>query len=467
MKKIDDNFISLKKSLEQNPKSVFISYSHDSNNHIDWVSRLADGLRMKSFQVIRDLDLNPELEINDIFPESGNRYERTLFQRSYELEKAYQQTFREIQILDGTFTFRSPQSLKSVASEISQEYLSKIIKMISLIQCCQNVILVNTPRYIRDTTIDGDQPGGFAFLEFQFLLHQLKRKPSKMPKVISILKSGQGCHFSQAGVPFPTLDFRNDEIYSINLDVLIDYLDIPIKDLRWKYLQRTASYLGSTHPVIIYINDLVINKTDRDIAYTYLFLCTIRCPIGKSLIDQLIPKINPNCLDKYLQEAKGRKYKHYLTLKKFKTPTEVIHGLGAFAVTRLKRKYRLALKLSRLFGNDDLSSMLIAIARDSEIRDSFADPDVIDDLSDTISKLYPNIQVQQDKMSIPDLPPLFSLTDYQEWIYRALEAGDIGRALQIKEERDKWYYKWKGGESSKSPVPFFRRIAKLIRRIFI
>jgi hypothetical protein len=240
---------------------IFISYSHDSEEHMRWVWKLAINFRRQGLKVIFDQDANPEPEKPD------------------ENIKSMLEFFRIHQRAAGvtpTGIFRSSVELPDDRELPARWriYKENIYRLISQISECRFVLLIHTPRFFEETNVpmSGPHEAGLVLEEYVELHNSIARDPLKH-RVISILRSGEKWHYGPANCRYFHLDFRENNTYARDLAILLQYLSYPPEEESWPseglsgYLQTDGL---STHRAIEYINRLSADPGIRQLGYSVL-----------------------------------------------------------------------------------------------------------------------------------------------------------------------------------------------------
>ena len=197
-------FSNRKAQLVANSKSVFISYSHESPEHKVWVYSLALELRKNGFDVVMDVDENPRPEK----PKNGDDWKKKLDYQAGELAENYLWELHGPISNLGSVAIRPSPQLPMKLSPEWNDYLDSIYSVISLIGCCKNIIIVNTPNYVHNSSPPiGSSKAGWVFEEFQYLLNCLRKGEDK--NVVSIFRAGEkaieGCKWAR----FQVIDFSS------------------------------------------------------------------------------------------------------------------------------------------------------------------------------------------------------------------------------------------------------------------
>lgn len=207
--------------LAGNPKSIFIAYSHESEDHKQWVAALAKDLRKEGFDVVLDQDENPRPEE----PDPKKDWKKYWEYRAGELNEKYVWELQRKAIFMGNIVMRpSPLPLSKLSPE--WERYMDVGLVLQLIPHCRNILLINTPKYVRETsTQSGDAFAGWVLEEFQFILHSIQRPHKSPQKVISILRQGEQCITGHKNQLFPVVDFRErDTQYAESFKFLLFHL---------------------------------------------------------------------------------------------------------------------------------------------------------------------------------------------------------------------------------------------------
>ncbi len=201
------DFETRQAQIESNDKTVFISYSYDSSEHISWVKQLARDIRAFGYEVVLDQDEYTKDEFNHLSTEERNYF------------------------------------------------ISNIMVLAVL---CRNIVFVNTPHFCEVNVtkhhynpeskkmMDDKRPTHTGFLETQLIFYNLEKKNNR---VISILRKGENWLSGTGDRQFPMIDFREGIDYSESLDYLIHYLEEPLQNKNFKeILPRGAGTVRCNNP---------------------------------------------------------------------------------------------------------------------------------------------------------------------------------------------------------------------------